>query len=997
MTKFEKYIIVCTLFFAAQVQSQFITVDDSYTVSNLVIDKLINSSCANVDNFSFSGGTFTNNNQSFGYFEKGTSNFPFLNGIVLSSSRANRLPGPNSGTLSQGTNTWLGDSDLEDALGTDNTFNATVIEFDFTPQTPNFSFNYLFASEEYDDLFPCNFSDGFAFLLKKANTTDAYENLAVLPNTTTPVAVTSIHPFIAGTGGCAAENENYFGGYNSGAAAATSAINLNGQTTVLTAKANVIPGVKYHIKLVIADQDDSAYDSAIFIEGGSFNIGVNLGIDKTFATVNPVCGNDSQTLDATLPGNNTYKWFKNDVLIPGETNPIYNATSAGIYKVEVTIGSSSCTTTAKIKLEFADAVNVAPKKIVECDTNADLLFDFNLKKTELELVPNPNLFQFAYYLSQNGAENAVATQLISTPAAYNNVNGNTVWVRVSNTYGCFKVVKIDLVVTATQLPIGYEKQLNKCDDFLDATNNSEDGVAKFDFSTVSNNISTLLPNPTDYQILYFKNQADFNLEIDANGNSLAIQTPTNYRNIGYPNTQTIWIKVTSNINKGCFGFGKIILTVEKMPKANPISVQKACDDDVTDVDVIHAFDTSTLQQILLNGQTDVDVTYFDANNQPLPSPLPNPFVTKSQTIKAVVTNKNGSDPDGKCNASTNIVFQVFEQPVANPVTFAPVCSTNPDKTKTTYAFDTSQVLNTIIGNQIGFEVLFYDENNVLISGGLPNPWEIGSRKIKAVVSNVNNKNCSAETVIEFVVNKSIILAADITDYICEDGSKTITLSAGLLDLNIEDYNFEWKLNSTVIPAANTNELEVFEIGDYECQVTNKITNCFGIRKFKIIISAKAIIKSIIINDLSQNNSIEVIVTGNSDYEYSLDEPDGPFQNSNIFTNVTPGIHVAYVNDKRGCGVASAETSVVGAMLFFTPNGDSYNDVWKISGVTNKYYPKSSIEIFDRYGRLVKQFFGSDNAGWDGNFNGQPLPADDYWYILYLQDSRTAKGHFSLKR
>ena len=61
-----------------------------------------------------------------------------------------------------------------------------------------------------------------------------------------------------------------------------------------------------------------------------------------------------------------------------------------------------------------------------------------------------------------------------------------------------------------------------------------------------------------------------------------------------------------------------------------------------------------------------------------------------------------------------------------------------------------------------------------------------------------------------------------------------------------------------------------------------------------------------------------------------------------------------------------------------------------------YNYKSEIFIFDRFGKLLKQI-GTTGAGWDGTFNGQQMPADDYWYAIKFEDGRSAKGHFTLKR
>jgi gliding motility-associated-like protein len=156
------------------------------------------------------------------------------------------------------------------------------------------------------------------------------------------------------------------------------------------------------------------------------------------------------------------------------------------------------------------------------------------------------------------------------------------------------------------------------------------------------------------------------------------------------------------------------------------------------------------------------------------------------------------------------------------------------------------------------------------------------------------------------------------------------------------------------------------------------------------------ITSISIVDLSDVNSITVNVTGEGRYEYSLEAPSGPFQDSNFFDNVTAGIHEVYINDKNGCGTVSQTIAVIGVPKFFTPNGDGYNDHWNVKGVNENFNENSIIYIFDRYGKLLKQIVPS-SQGWDGTFLDQPLSSDDYWYSIKLDDGREAKGHFSLKR
>ena len=106
-----------------------------------------------------------------------------------------------------------------------------------------------------------------------------------------------------------------------------------------------------------------------------------------------------------------------------------------------------------------------------------------------------------------------------------------------------------------------------------------------------------------------------------------------------------------------------------------------------------------------------------------------------------------------------------------------------------------------------------------------------------------------------------------------------------------------------------------------------------------------------------------------------------------------GFYTVYVKDMNGCGIAKEDISVLGAPKFFTPNGDGYNDYWNIRGANFKFYPKSYIRIF---GKIVKQITAVGD-GWDGTYKGAMLPADDYWYVIYVDNGRIAKGHFSLLR
>ncbi|WP_339838984.1 choice-of-anchor L domain-containing protein [uncultured Flavobacterium sp.] len=465
-----KYIIplILTVFFSQQNYSQNITIDENYTAQQLIQDVLINSPCATVSNFSVSGGDFGTGQKSYAFFDGNSSIFPFQNGVVLSTGKASNTVGPNN-TLSDdnGVN-WTGDSDLQQALSISNTLNATVLEFDFTTIGSKFSFDYIFASEEYQGTAPCTYSDGFAFLLKPVGSS-TYQNLALIPNTNTPVLVTTVHPQIGNS--CGAQNEQYFGGYNN----SNYPINFNGQTVILKAEATVLPNTLYHIKLVIADEGNYRYDSAIFIGGGSFNFGLDLGNDRLIADGNPLCNNETLVLDAIQNGTNTYQWFKNNVLLAGEINSTYTVVNAGTYKVEVNI-NGLCISDGDIDIEYAPVLIQNQTVFNKCDTDGtiDGKTNFDLNTIKSQLFTNlPASYQVGLYDSMTSGNQLPANYTNTTP------NSQTIYARVINV-PCYSDFPIQLNVTS--LDLGTDENVGICNGTLTSIS-VPSGFATYNWNT----------------------------------------------------------------------------------------------------------------------------------------------------------------------------------------------------------------------------------------------------------------------------------------------------------------------------------------------------------------------------------------------------------------------------------------------------------------------------------------------------------------------------------
>jgi hypothetical protein len=200
----KKFLLILFLLFSWVGFTQ-ITIDETLTTQQLVEDVLINSTCAEVSNFTQSTGTNFGQGNGIGAFDANGSAFPYLNGIILSSGYVVNAPGPNPHPTitSDGSSLWPGDPDLEAVTSATTTFNASYLQFDFVPLIGQISFNFIMASEEYNEFFECSFSDAFAFILTD-QITGVVQNLAVLPGTAIPIEVTNIRYAVSS---CAAVNQ----------------------------------------------------------------------------------------------------------------------------------------------------------------------------------------------------------------------------------------------------------------------------------------------------------------------------------------------------------------------------------------------------------------------------------------------------------------------------------------------------------------------------------------------------------------------------------------------------------------------------------------------------------------------------------------------------------------------------------------------------------------------------------------------------------------------
>jgi gliding motility-associated-like protein len=532
--------------------SQNIQVDSqTYTPQQLVEDILINSDCIeNIVVTNVVGGDFGGGDQSYGFFDALGTTFPFQSGIVLSPGRLENTEGPNTSLSDDDAPNWLGDSDLEDVLNESNTINATILEFEFTATvTSQISFNYIFASEEYQEGNPntCQFSDLFGFLIRP-NTSSQYTNIALVPNTNTPVKVTTVHPDIPG--GCEAENETYFESFNG----AVSPINFNGQTTVLTATSDVVANETYQVKLVIADEQNFRFDSAVFLEAGSFQLSTNLGENRLLSTNNPLCGNDTLELDVTESGSTAYRWFRNGVQV--STNPVYTVVDAGTYEVEITLGNN-CISYGELIVEYSTNPIVFDAQIIECDFDQNGITFYNLFDAEDNITNNDSSLQVSnFFLMENDA--ILNNNLfIPNPNDYENaIVSQTVFARVENNSGCFSIAEVQLNISNDSVDI---VPFDVCDEGI------VDGFSIFNLDDITTTFLSQIP--IDATVSYYETEQHVINEV------LRLSSPYENKEV---DSQIVYVKITTDT--GCFAIGTVQLNVLDTPILAENSTEYYCID-----------------------------------------------------------------------------------------------------------------------------------------------------------------------------------------------------------------------------------------------------------------------------------------------------------------------------------------------------------------------------------------------------------------------------------
>jgi len=599
----------------------------------------------------------------------------------------------------------------------------------------------------------------------------------------------------------------------------------------------------------------------------------------------------------------------------------------------------------------------AAVELKQCDDDVDGFSIFNLNEANSKISANSANETFTFFPTLADA-NANTNVITNNTAFQTSVKPTeTVWVRATSTFGCYRVSELDLIVSVTAIPSGFSRSFTQCDDFIDingnntVNNDDTDGVTSFDFSAVTQDVLTALNTTLNLAtITYFRNEADALAELNA------ITDPSAYRNIGYPTTQQIYIRVDSKLDNACLGFGPYItLNVDPVPTSTTPPNLEFCDnfDDGNGINgIVQTFDLTSQDTTVLGGQNPANftVTYHSssANANSGSNPLASPYTNTARDIQTIyVRVENNATGCFNDHVSFNLVVNPL--PIANFVNDLEICDDNSDgsaRNGFSQSFDLESQTAGILGPQdpTNYSVTYHKslinaQNNTSPLGS-PFSNDIAFRqRIYVRIFNANTQCTNGISNFDVIVNPEPIAQTVSNLSYCDNGLdaeddngfvQNIDLDSQILTIlgttQIQaDFDVTFHLSNTEAtsganalssPFSNTiaNQQTIY------VRVKDKKTGCVNDdTSFDVIINPLpffevATPQIVCLN--GPNLTIEVERTG-AVYTYEWLAPDGTITTNDELTVSSGGLYTVTATTTNGTGCSRTRTIQVNESIIAT--------------------------------------------------------------------------------
>lgn len=509
-------------------------------------------------------------------------------------------------------------------------------------------------------------------------------------------------------------------------------------------------------------------------------------------------------------------------------------------------------------------------------------------------------------------------------------------------------------------------------------------------------------------------------------NNIPIANANNFTNVTNP--QTIYVRAQFDDNGNGVGdagecYSTTDMSFQLVVNHNP-DIFLPDDIRICSNQVVTDYDLTVRENQITGGDNSIALTYYETqldldNNNPIANPTAYTNTLLNRNILVLATGVN------LCTSTTTLTLQtiIYDNINQNPT---PIEECETDNNGFDYFDITRREVEILNGlNATDFTFTYYEFETDAFVGNTNNISNLTNFENTVAVTQVIYvrvqpiaNECFIVVPLTLIVNpvpeigiyNKYVICLDNTDAVINPTLTTFFPNPPIdTQLNPLEYTFQWyngteaEVNSnpnSVIINGETGPIYVPTIiGFYTVVATNIATGCRIPATTEVVGSypPEQITVNLISETFSENNIIEVEVIGNGEYQFRLDF--GPWQSEPRFENIAGGEHTIYVRDLYNCNEISQIQIVIDYPRYFTPNDDGYHDTWNIKGMSSQ--ENSTVYIFDRYGKLLKQLNPLGN-GWNGTFNGEKLPSSDYWFVVEFQEPNDGmvkqfRAHFTLKR
>ncbi len=705
--------------------------------------------------------------------------------------------------------------------------------------------------------------------------------------------------------------------------------------------------------------------------------------------------------DPQMAGGITYEYYKSENDLINGANKISNPKQypyEGITPIYAKVIRSTGTCNAKAIINLSiEPVTLKTSQLninLSCDNNNDGKEIIDLTTYQSQFIDNSMNYTFYYYTADPGS-NIYSNQLTATEIQNFSVDKDmTVYVAVvSNTPSkCYAIGTINFKAN-------FQKSVVLNDNVLLIQCNSGASSTFFDLTQAISKLygTSNTPYSTTVQDVSF-----FETQADAEKNINAIANKTNYPVSNTLASKIVWARFTTT--SGCYSTKAFTLKpINNLAFTNASPTVSLCDDNL---DGIYTFDLKNWLSQQLSGSiatssflTDYDATlaanyafyYKITDTTPLTATeeqnfQPKPGTTTSVYLKSTLNN---------CTAVLKLNFS-FTNSTVYAFTHPPICKEGETFNLTMFQQDAQLQPAT------SFE--YYKSQSDLANGvnKITNPSQYAYEGINTIyVKVLMGTSCPVKATISLALKPSPVFSVPSVYYFCEGSSVEIMANVSqIYAAGLKPQTYIWTLpdGTKVTNQYPNSTYNATTAGNYSLTIVAD-NGCASTVNFAV----KAYDAPQIYKLAVEGNKVTVLATSPNKNRKVLYTYDGfgTWQESYIFYNVPAGVRTFYVRyednfTEDNCVPKPMSVTILQNMNYITPNGDGYNDTWKVSNIQDIGNGNASVQIFDRYNKLVFQKESNTEIIWDGHYGGRVLPTDTYWYILKLPDGRVLTGWILLK-